>query len=153
SALLTVTDIAVEGVVRPLVSRATALMLCSPLPTVCVFNVNSYGAVVSSAPTLLPSTRNCTPATATLSPAVAVRLVVPDTVAPAAGAVTDTVGGVMSGLLTVIETAAEGVVSPLVSRATALMLWSPLPTVRLSQVKVYGAVVSSAPTLLPSTRN
>src|SRR5437879_12310284 len=41
---------------------------------------------------LLPSSRNCTPATHTLSDALAVTATVPATVAPAAGAVTDAVG-------------------------------------------------------------
>ena len=42
-----------------------------------VSQLNEYGAMVSSAPTLAPSTLNCTPATATLSAALAVRLTVP----------------------------------------------------------------------------
>ena len=53
--------------------------------------------MVSSAPSsVAPSTLNCTPATPTLSEAVAVRVTVPDTVAPLAGAVRLTVGAVVS---------------------------------------------------------
>ncbi len=51
---------------------------------------------MSSAPRLAPSSRNWTPATPTLSAAVAVTVVVAETVAPAVGAVTETVGGVAS---------------------------------------------------------
>ena len=56
------------------------------------FHDTEYGAVVSSPPTLVPSTLNCTPATPTLWAALAATFTDPDTVAPAAGAVTDTVG-------------------------------------------------------------
>ena len=53
--------------------------------------------MVSWLPTLVESTLNCTPATALLSVAFAVRFTVPPTVAPLCGAVTDTTGGVESG--------------------------------------------------------
>ena len=56
---------------------------------------------MSSAPRFVPSTLNCTPFTPTLSLAAAVTLTVPDTVAPAAGAVTETVGAVPSGVVNV----------------------------------------------------
>ena len=56
-----------------------------------------YGAVVSSDPMFAPSTLNCTPATATLSEALAETVTLPDTVAPLAGAVMTTVGAVVSG--------------------------------------------------------
>ena len=52
---------------------------------------------MSSAPRLLPSKRNCTPTTPTLSDAVAVTLIVPETVAPFAGAVSEMAGAVVSG--------------------------------------------------------
>src|SRR3989344_8181071 len=55
-----------------------------------------YGEVVSSAPTLAPSTLNCTPTTPTLSDALADRVTVPETVAPSAGAMRETVGLVVS---------------------------------------------------------
>ena len=56
-----------------------------------------YGDAVSSAPRAAPSSRNCTPATPTLSLAVAETVTAePETVAPLAGAVIETVGGVVS---------------------------------------------------------
>jgi hypothetical protein len=51
---------------------------------------------VTRAPTFPPSTLNWTLATATSSDAFAVRFTVPDNVAPAAGEVMETVGGVVS---------------------------------------------------------
>ena len=62
-----------------------------------MFQATEYGAVVSSAPRSAPSSRNCTPTTPTLSDALAVTFTEPDTVAPAAGAVSATVGGTLSG--------------------------------------------------------
>ena len=96
SALLTVTLTMVDVVVLPAASRATAVNPCEPLPAVVVFQEIEYGAVVSSAPTFVPSTLNCTPATPTLSEAPADSVTLPETVVPPAGAVTDTVGGVVS---------------------------------------------------------
>ena len=52
---------------------------------------------MSSAPRLAPSRVNWTPATAMLSAASALTGVVPERLAPAAGALTETVGGVVSG--------------------------------------------------------
>ena len=105
--------------------------------------------MVSSAPSGVLSTRNCTPATATLSAAVALRLTVPDTVAPLAGAVRLTVGAVMSGLLTVTLTDFV-VVLPAASRATAVSLWVPLATAAVFHDTLYGAVVSVAIAFLRS---
>ena len=93
--LFTVTVRVAEVVTLPAASRATALSVCAPLLAVVVFQVIEYGATVSSAPRLTPSTRNCTPATPMLSAAVAAMVMVPVTV-PAAGAVSATVGGVVS---------------------------------------------------------
>src|SRR3954469_14135074 len=53
-----------------------------------------------------PSRRNRTPTTPTLSPALAVTLTEPVTVAPAIGAVTVTVGGVVSAAAWVVALAA-----------------------------------------------
>src|SRR5215471_4536890 len=44
----------------------------------------------------MPSTRNCTPTTATLSEAVAETVTAPETVLPEVGAVIETLGGVVS---------------------------------------------------------
>src|SRR2546427_8842183 len=79
------------------VSRARAAGVCVELfDRVVVSQPIVYGGVVTSAPNATPSTRNCTPATPTLSEAVAVTATVPLTVAPFAGAVTLTAGGVVS---------------------------------------------------------
>jgi len=66
------------------------------LVAVVEFHEMEYGAVVSSAPTLAPSTLNCTPATPTLSVAFALKVTVLETVELAAGAVRVTVGLVVS---------------------------------------------------------
>src|SRR5439155_10339763 len=96
--LLTVTVTAAEVVRLPAASRATAVSVWLPLVTVVVSHVFVYGPAVSSVPRLAPSTLNCTPTTPTLSLAVAETVTaVPDTVAPVAGAVIETVGGVGSG--------------------------------------------------------
>jgi hypothetical protein len=126
--LLTVTVTAALVVVFPAPSFAIARSACEPLLTVPVFHETEYGVVVSRLPRLAPSSWNCTLATLTLSVAFAVTLTVPETVAPFAGAVTDTVGGVVSGveLLTVTVTAALVVVFPAPSFAIALSVCEPL---------------------------
>ena len=92
---------------------------------------------MSSAPRLVPSSLNRTPATPTLSEAVAETVTAaPETVAPLAGAVMETVGGVVSeaALLTVTVTVAEVLVLPAASRATAVSVCEPVATVVLFQV-------------------
>src|SRR5262249_19210657 len=93
---VTLTEVAVA--VLPAASRATAVSVCVPLATVVVVQLTEYGDDVSSAPRLAPSSLNCTPATATLSEALAETVIVPDTVAPLAGAVRETVGAVVSAV-------------------------------------------------------
>src|SRR5437899_7543081 len=118
-AMLTVTD---AELVLPAASRATALKVCEPLATAVVLKEAEYGAALSSAPTLAPSTLNWTPATPTLSAALAVTVIVPETVAPLAGEVMLTVGGVVSGggaFATLTVTDREVRLSA-ASRATAL---------------------------------
>src|SRR2546426_11368392 len=73
---------------------------------------------------LAPSSLNCTPAMPTLSAALADTVIVPETVAPEIGAVTETVGGVMSLLATVTWTPAVAVL-PAASRATAVRAGEP----------------------------
>ena len=90
--LFTVTETELEVVVFPAASRATAVRVCEPLVAVVVSQEDEYGEVVSSVPRFTPSNLNCTPATPTLSEAVAVTEVVPETVAPEVGAVMETVG-------------------------------------------------------------
>ncbi len=84
-------------------------------------HVVPYGAV-ASVPTSVPSTRNSTWVTPTLSEAVAATGTDPDTVAPLAGEVTDTVGAVVSGTVTVTPAL---VVLPAASYARAWMVWLP----------------------------
>ena len=79
-----------------------------------------------------PSSRNWTPATPTLSVALALTLTVPDTVAPAAGAVMATVGAVVSVM--VMLTGADVAVAPRLSVATAVSAYVPgEPTPQLSE--------------------
>ena len=63
---------------------------------VVVFQETAYGALVSLAPRLTPSRRNRTRTTPTLSEALAVTKMVPETVAPSSGDVMVTVAGVVS---------------------------------------------------------
>src|SRR5690606_11626285 len=93
--LATVTLTPAEVVELPARSRATAVMTCAPSETAAVFHEIEYGAAVSSPPTCAPSTRNRTPATPTLSVALAVRVTVPAT-CPPSGAVTLTSGAMVS---------------------------------------------------------
>ena len=88
----------------------------------------------------------------TLELAVALTVVVPETVALAAGAVIDTVGG-GTVLLTVTLTPALVVLAFEVSLATAVSVWLPLLSVVVFQEKLYGEAVTALPTLLPSTWN
>src|SRR5207249_6207500 len=67
-----------------------------PLAAPAEAQETAKGEAVSSAPRLAPSRRNWTPATATLSEALAATLTGPPTVAPPAGAVSETAGGVES---------------------------------------------------------
>src|SRR2546427_2473565 len=86
-ALSTVTLTAPGGAVFPAASRAMAVKLWEPLATRVVFHEREYGAAVTSAPRFAPSSLNCTPTTPTLSVALAETVTVPETVAPATGAV------------------------------------------------------------------
>ena len=95
--LFTVTFTGTDVSRLPDASRARALTAYGPFETVNVFQEIEYGAVVSSAPRGEPFTRNCTPATASLSVAEAETVALdPERVAPAAGAVTETTGFVVS---------------------------------------------------------
>src|SRR5262249_39379290 len=133
--LLTVT-VTVAVLLLPAASRAMALSVCEALLAVVVFQLTLYGEAVSSAPRVTPSNRNCTPTTPLLSEALAETEIVPSTVAAFAGAVIDTVGGVVSTggvLLTVTETAADVVLLPAPSRAIAVSVCAPFVAVVVSQ--------------------
>jgi phage-related minor tail protein len=87
-----------------------------------------------------------------LSEAYAETAIVPATVAPAVGEEMLTAGGVVSGggpFDTVIVTGAEVLRFPATSRATAVSVYEPLGTVVVSATTEYGALVSSAPRLMP----
>src|SRR3989442_613895 len=94
--LSTVTLTAAAVAVWPAASRATAVKVWEPLAARVVSQEMAYGAAVTSAARLAPSSVNCTPATPTLSEAVAETEIVPETVEPADGAVIETAGGVAS---------------------------------------------------------
>src|SRR5207244_2936905 len=94
----------------------------------------------------------------TLSPAVAVTLMLLPVHAPFDGLLITIVGGVVSpplggGLFTVTLTGPEVVVLPAASRAVAVSVCVPLLAVFVSHEIEYGAVVSSAPRLAPSSLN
>lgn len=83
--------------VTPTVFVTVALMVCEPSETPVLFQVVVYGADVMAEPKLVLSIWNCTLWMPTLSDAVAVSVTEePETVAPLAGAVSETDGGVVS---------------------------------------------------------
>src|SRR5687767_8792881 len=73
-----------------------------------------------------------------------------DTTAPLTGAVTTTFGAPVS---TTTETLADVVLLPAASRATALSVWVPAAAVAVFQTKLWGAVVTSDPRLVPFSLN
>src|SRR6266516_5381982 len=155
-ALDTVTVTGADVVRLPAASRAIAVIVCGPLLVVVVSKGIEYGAVVSSAPPLTPSSWNCTPTTPTLSEAVALTVTVAEIVWPLRGDVMLTVGGVVSGggaLDTVTVTGADVVRLPAASRAMAVMVCEPFAVVVVFQETEYGAEVSGAPRLPPSSWN
>src|SRR5437773_3828347 len=127
----TVTVTAADVIVLPAASRATAVRVCDALLVVVVSQLTVNGGDRSSVPRFAPSSLNCTPATPTLSEALAVTVTVLLTVAPAAGAVMLAVGGVLS-LKTVTVTAADVILLPAASRATAVRVCDALLAVRVS---------------------
>src|ERR1700740_1580273 len=103
-----------------------AVRVGEPFVAVVVFHDTEYGAAVTSDPRFAPSNWNCTPATPTLSDAVADTVIVPATDAPFAGDVSDTVGAVVS---TVTVTGFEVVRFPAASRAIAAKMCDPFVAV------------------------
>src|SRR6266508_386976 len=83
-------------VLFPAASRAVAVTECAPSAASAEFQNIANGRDVTGAPTAVPSTRNWTLATPTLSEASAMRLTFPDTAALDVGPFTATVGGVRS---------------------------------------------------------
>ena len=96
--LFTVTVTGWTVVELPAASRAIAVSVCWPFGTVALLQLRVKGALVSSAPRSAPSRRNCTPATPTLSVALAFTSIVPVTVEPPAGAVSETLGALVSAV-------------------------------------------------------
>ena len=96
AALATVTVTGAEVAVLPAASRAARSACgCRWRPSWCS-TTRCRARWCPRRRAALLSTRNCTPATPTLSVAVAVRVTVPETVALGAGAVMVAVGGVVS---------------------------------------------------------
>src|SRR5438445_4522135 len=137
SRLLTITVTGAEVAVLPAASRATAVSVWVPFGARVVVQATVYGGALTSAPRLVPSSLNCTPATPTLSEALADTVTVPVTVAPLAGAVKETAGGVVS-FATVTLTAAAVAALPVASRATAVKEWEPLAAGVVFQEMAYG---------------
>src|SRR2546430_15241788 len=106
--LLTVMTRGAEVVTLPAASRATAVSEWLPLPVLAVFQEIVYGAAVTSAPKLTPSSLNCTPTTPTLSEALALTATAAATVEAAAGAAVAPAGGAASTVLTLPTRGAGG---------------------------------------------
>src|SRR5262245_58670240 len=103
-----------DVVVLPAGSVATAVIACEPFATCPLSHCSENGDPYCFAPRFVPSTLYCTLSTLVLSVAFAVSVKEPDTVAPFAGAVTDTTGGVVSvGWLTWMIDATDGTLVPL----------------------------------------
>src|SRR2546427_7456387 len=124
--------------------------MCAPAEASAVFQLAAYGAVVTSAPRFAPSSLNCTPATPTLSDAVAETVIVPETAAPLLGLVSDTVGATLS---TVTVTALDVVRFPAASRAIAVRVCEPAVALVVFHDTEYGAAATSVPRFAPSSWN
>lgn len=130
---------------------ATAVSEWVPLESVAVFSERRKGALVTAAPELLPSTLNCT--LMVFADTLVATLMAPETVAPEAGDVMDTVGGAVAVFLMVVETAALVAVCPAALLATAVSKWLTLESVSVFSERLKGVLVTAAPVLLPSTLN
>jgi hypothetical protein len=103
---------------------------------------------------LAPSSKNWTVDTPAVAVAVAVTVIVPDTVAPFAGEVMETVGGVVPfELFTVTVTFVLVPVLPAASCAIALRECEPLLALVVSHEYEYGDAVTTPPTFAPSIWN
>src|SRR4051794_36220910 len=95
--LSTVTVTASDVVSLPAASRATAVSTCVPSAAVVESHVTEYGAVVSAAPSSMPSSWKPTLVTLTSSVADATTLTAPETVEPAPGVSIPMDGAAVSG--------------------------------------------------------
>ena len=119
--LATVTVTPVEVPVLPAASRATTDSIWAPLAAVVVSQVTAYGGVVTWTPRLTPSSLNWTPATPTLSVALADTVTVPLTVAPARGTVIAIVGGVVSASAVPLPVATAELLPPFAVKLTVAL--------------------------------
>jgi hypothetical protein len=117
----TVTVTLAELPVLPAASRATADSVWAPLAVVVVSHVTAYGGVVTWTPRLAPSSLNWTPATPTLSVALADTVTLPLTVAPARGAVMAIVGGVVSASAAPLPVAIAELLPPFAVKLTVAL--------------------------------
>src|SRR5262245_60247571 len=111
AALRTLVATAFEVAVLPEPSRATAVSVCGPSATVVVFQTMLNAPDVTSPMSVVPS-KNLTPATPTLSAAVALSITLPETVAGRAARLT--VGAMVSATTEILTMPIE--VSPATSR-------------------------------------
>jgi hypothetical protein len=151
TAFLTVIETAALVTVWPSALLATAAIEWVALDSVAVFSERLKGADATAAPELLPSTWNCT--LMVFADTFVATVIAPETVAPEAGDVIETVGGAVTAFLTVIETAALVAVCPSALLATAVNEWVALERVAVLRERLNGAAVTAAPELLPSTLN
>src|SRR5262249_61843180 len=93
-------------------TRAPADGVWAPLAGVVVPHVTAWGGVAPWTPRLPPSSLNWTPATPTLSAALADTVILPLTVAPPSGAVRAIVGGVASAIAAPLPVAIAELLPP-----------------------------------------
>jgi len=120
-----------------------------PSDNLLVSSEKSKGALVTAAPTLFPSTMNCT--LVVLEETLVVIGTVPETVAPEVGEVIETLGA--PALATVMETGELRVDWPDASMASAVSRWVPSDNFVESREYSNGALVTVGPELFPSTLN
>ncbi len=147
--LFTVIKTVALVVVCPPALLAVAESEWLPLERVEVFKDMLNGALVSAAPELALSTRNCT--RVVFADTLVETVMLPETVAPVSGDVMEMVGA--PGLLIVTLIAALVVVCPAALLATAVNEWLPLDRLAVFREVLNGALVSAAPELVPSTLN
>src|ERR1700722_10587767 len=149
--LLTMIETAALVAVCAAALLATAVIEWVALESAAVFSERLKGAAVTAAPELLPSTLNCT--LTVFAETFVATVMAPETVAPDAGDVRETVGGAATVFLTVIETAALMAVCAAWYLATAVIEWVALESAAVFSERLKGALVTAAPELLPSTLN
>src|SRR5262249_34213636 len=138
---------AVEVVVLPCASVATAVMVRGPSRTCALFQLAVRGEV-APLPTDTPSTSTSMREIG-LPPSVAAAVIdtTPLTVAPSLGAVMAMPGP----FRTVTDSGSDTATFPAPSRTLAVSEWRPLPTVELSHEKRAGEAVAGGAMAVPST--